>query len=64
MKVRVLSNTWYDADAYTIGEVYNAKIAGDGHHYMVEDNYGRWLCMFPSELRLICPGVAVPGHAR
>lgn len=63
MKVRVLRNTWYDASAYTIGEVYNAEIARDGRNYMVEDNYGNWLCMLQHELQLICPAVAVPGHA-
>lgn len=60
MKVRVLSNAWYDADAFTIGEVYSARIADDGRNYMVEDNDGQWLCMFPRELRFVCPGVAVP----
>lgn len=59
MKVRVLSNAWYDADAFTIGEVYSARIADNGRNYMVEDNDGLWLCMYPHELQFICPGVAV-----
>lgn len=63
MKVRVLSNPYYGG-RFKIGGIYEARPSPDGFSFQVLTDCGMWLCMLPRELRFICHGVAVPGHAR
>jgi len=62
MKVRVLKNDWYPG-YFVVGNTYEARPAEYGKNYMVySTHFSVWICMFPNELRFICPGVAVPNQ--
>lgn len=54
MKVRIMSNIWYEKQGLIVGNVYKAKKSPNGENYLVLSDSGIWLCMFPKELRFIC----------